>query len=1083
MAKSVLLTVGTVSIMRNKAFFLPLLLSLPLAGQTITITMPSVLGPTFGSFFSFTPAASGGTAPYTWTPLGTPLPSGLTIQADGGLISGTPNFAITGYVVRLQASDSLGRKATKDVTFNIRQALDFGPTTAPGGFVGGAYQHCLTATGGTAEIGLPPTYSVLAGTFPDGLTIVNSNCAGAGIPASIMQGTPTKAGTFNFVLQAVDAENRFKQRSFSIIIDGPPSFFATPSSVDFTCSIGSVTACSPSNSVSVILSSSGASLTPISASVSSASSWLTVTCCDVAATPARLTITVTPSLLTQTGTLVGTIQVTGGIGVAAINIPVRVFVTATVGSVVANPASLAFNYTPGGSVAPPQIITITPGTSTNTSFTIATGTNSGGNWLFSNTVSGTTPATISIQVNGNGLASGAYTGQVTITSAGYSLVIPITLNVFGSSLLQVLPLSMTFNVQSGNTQPGLQQQQLTINTSNGLNTYSAQANTISGGAWLVVSPPSGQTPAVVLVGLAAGIPGPGTYSGAITVSAPGLPPQIVLVTLNVTGSASFSVSPATLNFVAPFGGSNPQPLNLNVTSNGSPAAFSLTATTRDSVQWLNVSQSSGITPSIIQVSINAVGLPAGSYSGSILFTASNTVNAQVLIPVNLTVQASSSISATPSTLSFQYQIGGSIPPQQTVQLASSSGAINYTLSASSSGWLNSSPFSGTTPSNIIVSISPISLPAGTYNGSLSVLPTSPSDGALTIPVVLVVTNPPPVASSVTALSFVARIGGGDPPQQTIPVTSTLGATRFTATASAIGGNWLSVSPSAATTPASIVVTINQNGLSTGNYSGSVQLASVDAPSGSITIPVTLSVLTPANPVVKAITSTASFLTGDVAPGMIFTAFGTNLGPDAPTGPQVSAGRVLTNSGNTRVLFNDVPSPILYSSAGQVIGIVPYGMAGQRSAKLVLEYLGIRSAPIDVTIADTAPAIFTANSSGRGQAAALNEDGSLNSSTNPALPGKVVVLFLTGEGAMNPLPLEGQVTALPLPRLVAPVIARMGFQIAQVQYAGAAPGQVAGLGQLNITVPAGIAGDVPVTVNIGGNSSQSAVTIAVKDVKQ
>ena len=85
--------------------------------------------------------------------------------------------------------------------------------------------------------------------------------------------------------------------------------------------------------------------------------------------------------------------------------------------------------------------------------------------------------------------------------------------------------------------------------------------------------------------------------------------------------------------------------------------------------------------------------------------------------------------------------------------------------------------------------------------------------------------------------------------------------------------------------------------------------------------------------------------------------------------------------------------------------------------------------------------------------------------------------------MNPLPLEGQVTALPLPRLVAPVIARMGFQIAQVQYAGAAPGQVAGLGQLNITVPAGIAGDVPVTVNIGGNSSQSAVTIAVKDVKQ
>ena len=57
------------------------------------------------------------------------------------------------------------------------------------------------------------------------------------------------------------------------------------------------------------------------------------------------------------------------------------------------------------------------------------------------------------------------------------------------------------------------------------------------------------------------------------------------------------------------------------------------------------------------------------------------------------------------------------------------------------------------------------------------------------------------------------------------------------------------------------------------------------------------------------------------------------------------------------------------------------------------------------IAATAPGIFTADGSGSGEAAALNNSSSgtitLNSAANPAPIGATVTLYLTGEGDYNP----------------------------------------------------------------------------------
>lgn len=65
-----------------------------------------------------------------------------------------------------------------------------------------------------------------------------------------------------------------------------------------------------------------------------------------------------------------------------------------------------------------------------------------------------------------------------------------------------------------------------------------------------------------------------------------------------------------------------------------------------------------------------------------------------------------------------------------------------------------------------------------------------------------------------------------------------------------------------------------------------------------------------------------------------------------------------------------------------------------------------------------PGLFTRNSVAIGQAAALNQDGTVNSADNPAALGSVISLFLTGAGAMQPEQQDGEVTGLrpPVPRL-------------------------------------------------------------------
>ena len=238
------------------------------------------------------------------------------------------------------------------------------------------------------------------------------------------------------------------------------------------------------------------------------------------------------------------------------------------------------------------------------------------------------------------------------------------------------------------------------------------------------------------------------------------------------------------------------------------------------------------------------------------------------------------------------------------------------------------------------------------------------------------------------------------------------------------------------------------------------------------------------PVISAqgMVSAASYQGGAVSPGEVVTLFGTNLGPASVQFAGVSdAGLVDAVAGGTRVLFDGVPAPMIYSLAGQISVVAPFALEGRSGTQVQVEYLGTRSDVMTVPVAAARPAIFTLNKSGTGPGAILNQDYSVNTPGTPARPGSVLMIYATGGGALRPGFSEGTLAQAPFAELSLPVSVRIGGVAAPVLYAGQAPGIITGVVQINVAVPpeapAGIA--IPIEIMVNGTPSQAGVTVAVE----
>jgi uncharacterized protein (TIGR03437 family) len=250
-------------------------------------------------------------------------------------------------------------------------------------------------------------------------------------------------------------------------------------------------------------------------------------------------------------------------------------------------------------------------------------------------------------------------------------------------------------------------------------------------------------------------------------------------------------------------------------------------------------------------------------------------------------------------------------------------------------------------------------------------------------------------------------------------------------------------------------------------------------------------------------NTASFSANALTPGEVVTIFGRSLGPITPAVASPDAGAFPTQLSGTRVLFNNVAAPLVYSSAGQVIAIVPFGVVPQTQANVVVEYQDEQSPPVPIFVASSAPGMFTSDSSGAGTAALLNVDAvtgaaSLNTPQNPALRGGIVVAYITGAGQTSPPSPDGAV-ATATGGMVLPVQAGLDFSFAasgmgstdcasapgckpvQILYAGPAPGIVAGVIQVNMLLPndSSASGTHSLGVALGGIWSQLYATVSIR----
>jgi uncharacterized protein (TIGR03437 family) len=232
-----------------------------------------------------------------------------------------------------------------------------------------------------------------------------------------------------------------------------------------------------------------------------------------------------------------------------------------------------------------------------------------------------------------------------------------------------------------------------------------------------------------------------------------------------------------------------------------------------------------------------------------------------------------------------------------------------------------------------------------------------------------------------------------------------------------------------------------------------------------------------------VVNAGSFAGDKVAPGEIVTIFGTFAGPPALVTLRVDArGYVTTELAGMRVLFDGVPSPIIYARAGQVSVAVPYSVADKTATLVQTEYQGQATGAVSLPVAPVSLGLFTADSSGKGQGAIVNQDGSINSASNPAAAGSTVLVYGTGEGQTNPAGVDGRPGDAPAPQPTAqPVTALVGGVAARVAYAGGVPGLLSGVIQFNVQIPqdSPAGSSTPIVVSLGGQPSQTGVTVAVK----
>jgi uncharacterized protein (TIGR03437 family) len=545
------------------------------------------------------------------------------------------------------------------------------------------------------------------------------------------------------------------------------------------------------------------------------------------------------------------------------------------------------------------------------------------------------------------------------------------------------------------------------------------------------------------------------------------------INLVVSSTALIQVSPSELTFSFAPGAATSQTQTLAVTSTGDALTYSAIS----GAPWLSIGPTTGTTPANVNVTANVAGMQAGVYTGS-LTVLTQGGNSQT-IPVRLTI-ASGTLALDKNTLEFSQPAGASAPAAQVVNVRSSAGSqLPFSVAPFGAGvasWLTVTPTQGTTPQAVNISVNGTNLVPGVYTGGVVIQAPGASNTPQTVQVVFNVGQAQSMTLSRNTLNI--STPQGQSATETVRVEgSAPNMTYTTQVATSTGGQWLTVTPANGSIPQNLTITATPTNLTPGSYTGTVTVSSPGVPVPQV-ITVNLNVGRPV-PATAQILNAASSLAQPIAPGEMIAIKGSNLGPVNAVQFQAPGGRVETSLGGTRVLFDGIEAPILYAQANQVNAIVPYEVANRVSTRMVVDVQGTRTEPLELRVADVAPAIFTASTTGTGQGAILNQDLTINTAQRPAAKGSVIAVYGTGEGQTNPPGATGTISNV-VRRAIPIVTATVGGVPAIVEYAGSAPGLVSGVFQVNLRLPENIpSGAVPVVLRFATAETPAGVPVAVK----
>ncbi len=645
--------------------------SLVVAPPSIGITTTTVPSGTIGSSYSSVLQASGGIAPYAWSITSGALPSGLTLAATSGVISGTPTATGT-FSFTVTVADAESPALTKSAGFSFvvtPASLAIITSSLPAGTQGSSYNRTLQATGGTT----PYNWSITTGALPTGLTLSATT--------GMISGTPTVSGNFSFGVTVQDAGSPAQTATATVTLSLVAA--GTPLAISST----SVPAGATGQIYNALLNATGGT-GPYTWSITSGT------------LPAGL------SLATSTGTISGTPTASGS-------------------------TSLTFKVVDSSSPAQAKSITLTLVIAQALVITTASLPSGTKGSAYSNTMAatgGTTPYSWSIGagslpaglslasttglISGTPNTKGTFGFTVTVTDAGnpaqaksvaFSLVVaPATLAITTSSLASGTQGTSYSNAVSatGGTTPYI---------------WSISSGALPAGLSLASS-----------TGLISGTPtAAGTFSFTATVADAGSPAQVKSVNLSIAvAAAALAITTSSVpsstqgtaysNSLSASGGSTPY--SWSITSGSLPAGLSLASSTGLISGTPTATGTSSFTATVADA-----GNPAQTKSANlsiVVAPAALAITTTSLSGGTANVSFSSSLNATGGTAPYTWSItSGTLPAG--LSLAPASGTISGTPTVSGSTSLT---FKVTDSSN----------PALTKSVTLSLVITSGAPSSLTI---------------------------------------------------------------------------------------------------------------------------------------------------------------------------------------------------------------------------------------------------------------------------------------------------------------------------------------------------------------